>query len=204
MARIGLLSFRRPGQGVVIPSRESRSLELLPMASDFSRAGSGVIWREVLGHAKRLDRRCAPLYIVHVHYTMREQIPVLQIDLASPVPASEQIVRGLRATLLAGQFRPGDQLPSVRQLAVDLDVHHNTVAGAYRQLAEEGWLDLRRGRGATVIERPAPAPTPRAEAEFRKALEEVVVKALAEGVPLGAVSRELTTLLTKLEEGERR
>ncbi len=135
---------------------------------------------------------------------MREQIPVLQIDLASPVPASEQIVRGLRATLLAGQFRPGDQLPSVRQLAVDLDVHHNTVAGAYRQLAEEGWLDLRRGRGATVIERPAPAPTPRAEAEFRKALEEVVVKALAEGVPLGAVSRELTTLLTKLEEGERR
>jgi len=132
---------------------------------------------------------------------MREQTPVLRIDLASSLPASEQIVRGLRATLLAGQFRPGDQLPSVRQLAVDLGVHHNTVAGAYRQLAEEGWLDLRRGRGATVIERPAPTPTPRAEAEFRKALEEVVVKALAEGVPAGAVSRRLLALSTKLEEG---
>jgi GntR family transcriptional regulator len=129
---------------------------------------------------------------------------VLQIDLASPLPASEQIVRGLRATLLAGHFRPGDQLPSVRQLAVDLGVHHNTVAGAYRQLAEEGWLDLRRGRGATVIERLAPAPTPRAEAEFRKRLEELVVKALAEGVPSGAVSGELTVLAAKLQEGEKR
>jgi DNA-binding transcriptional regulator YhcF (GntR family) len=87
---------------------------------------------------------------------------------------------------------------------VDLGVHHNTVAGAYRQLAEEGWLELRRGRGATVIERAVPAPTPRAEAEFRKRLEELVVKALAEGIPPGAVSRELTALGTKLEEGERR
>jgi len=129
---------------------------------------------------------------------------VLQIDLASELPASEQIVRGLRATLLAGQFRPGDQLPSVRQLALDLGVHHNTVAGAYRQLAEEGWLDLRRGRGATVIERPRPEPTPRAEAEFRQRLNEVVVKALAEGVPGEAVVRELKALIGKLEKGERR
>ena len=135
---------------------------------------------------------------------MPNELPVLQIDLASPLPASEQIVRGLRATLLAGRFRPGDNLPSVRQLAVDLGVHHNTVAGAYRQLAEEGWLELRRGRGATVIERPAPAPTPRAEAEFRKRLGELVVKALAEGVPPGAVSGELAALGTKLEEGEKR
>lgn len=129
---------------------------------------------------------------------------MLQIDLASELPASEQIVRGLRATLLAGQFRPGDQLPSVRQLALDLGVHHNTVAGAYRQLAEEGWLDLRRGRGATVIERPRPEPTPRAEAEFRQRLNEVVVKALAEGVPGEAVVRELKALIGKLEKGERR
>jgi len=135
---------------------------------------------------------------------MDRQAPVLKIDLASDVPASEQIVRGLRATLMARQFRPGDQLPSVRQLALDLGVHHNTVAGAYRQLAEEGWLDLRRGRGATVIERPAPAPSPRAEADFRQRLEELVIKALAEGVPAGAVSRELTARVRELEQGEKR
>jgi DNA-binding transcriptional regulator YhcF (GntR family) len=77
------------------------------------------------------------------------------------------------------------------------------VAGAYRQLAEEGWLNLRRGRGAIVVERPVPAPTPRAEAEFCKRLEELVVKALAEGVPSGAVSRELTVLAAKLWKGEK-
>ena len=134
---------------------------------------------------------------------MPDHPPVLQIDLASDLPASEQIVRGLRATLLAGQFRPGDQLPSVRQLALDLGVHHNTVAGAYRQLAEEGWLDLRRGRGATVIERPRPEPTPRAEAEFQQRVNEVAVKALAEGIPVEAVVRELKALIRKLEKGER-
>jgi DNA-binding transcriptional regulator YhcF (GntR family) len=134
---------------------------------------------------------------------MPNELPVLQIDLSSTLPASEQIVRGLRATLLAGRFRPGDKLPSVRQLALDLGVHHNTVAGAYRQLAEEGWLELRRGRGAMVIERPAPVPTPGAEAEFCKRLEELVVKALAQGVPSGAVSRELTVLAAKLQEGEK-
>ena len=134
---------------------------------------------------------------------MSPQTPVLQIDLAAPLPASEQIVRGLRAVLLAGQFRPGDQLPSVRQLALDLGVHHNTVAGAYRQLAEEGWLDLRRGRGATVIERPAPAPSPRAAAEFRQRMGELVVKALSEGVPVEVVVRELTAEIVRLEQGEK-
>jgi len=134
---------------------------------------------------------------------MDSQAPVLKIDLASDLPASEQIVRGLRATLMARRFRPGDQLPPVRQLALDLGVHHNTVAGAYRQVAEEGWLELRRGRGATVIERAAPAPTPRAEAEFRQRLEELVIKALAEGLPVGAVSRELTAQVMELEQGEK-
>jgi DNA-binding transcriptional regulator YhcF (GntR family) len=70
-------------------------------------------------------------------------------------------------------------------------------------LAEEGWLDLRRGRGATVIERPRPEPTPRAEAEFQQRVNEVAVKALAEGIPVEAVVRELKALIRKLEKGER-
>ncbi len=49
----------------------------------------------------------------------------------------------------------GGERPSVRRLAMDLGVHFNTVGEAYRQLNEEGWLDLRHGRGARVIERRA-------------------------------------------------
>jgi DNA-binding transcriptional regulator YhcF (GntR family) len=61
------------------------------------------------------------------------------------------IADGLRALLVHGAFKTGDRLPTVRQLAIDLTVHHNTVAQAYRLLADEGWLDLRRHRGATWL-----------------------------------------------------
>ena len=86
----------------------------------------------------------------------QNETPVLRIDLRSPAPVYRQIADGLRTLLVNGGFKPGDRLPTVRQWCIDLAVHHNTVAQAYRLLAEEGWLELRRHRGVTVIE-PAPA-----------------------------------------------
>ena len=80
----------------------------------------------------------------------------IQIDLASHTPVYEQIANSLRALLVQEAFKPGEQLPTVRRLAVDLGVHHNTVAEAYRALAVEGWLDLKRGCGATVRDRSEP------------------------------------------------
>ena len=71
--------------------------------------------------------------------------PILRIDLSSSVPAYRQIAGGIRTMLVAGGFGPGDLLPTIRQLATDLGIHPNTVAEAYRLLAEEGWV------------RPAPA-----------------------------------------------
>ena len=65
-------------------------------------------------------------------------LPILRVDLAAPRPVYEQIVSGLRALLVAGEFAPGERLPTVRQLATVLGVHHNTVAESYRVLAEEG------------------------------------------------------------------
>jgi len=56
--------------------------------------------------------------------------PVIRIDLASPVPAYRQIANALRALLVDGTFPIRHPLPTVRRLAVDLGVHHNTVAEA--------------------------------------------------------------------------
>lgn len=126
--------------------------------------------------------------------------PVLQIDLGSAVPAYEQILSGLRALLVAGKFKAGDQLPTVRELALDLGVHHNTVAEAYRLLAVEGWLDLRRGRGATVIDRPRPDATPEAKAQLAQRLEELVAKGIAEGVPEDVVACELDSISQRLRK----
>jgi GntR family transcriptional regulator len=119
---------------------------------------------------------------------MARSAPSLRIDLAAAAPAYEQIVSGLRAMLVAGEFEPGDQLPTVRQLAVDLSVHHNTVAEAYRVLAAEGWLELRRGRGAKVLGRLTPEPSTESREKFRQSLRELVAKAITDGVPGTAIA----------------
>lgn len=81
---------------------------------------------------------------------------LIALHVESPVPAYRQITDALRRHLVDGHLKPGDLLPPVRQLAMDLGVHFNTVAHAYRDLADEGWLDLKRRRGAMVVERDVP------------------------------------------------
>lgn len=108
---------------------------------------------------------------------------------------------GIRALLVSGAFDAGQQLPTVRQLAIDLGVHHNTVAEAYRVLAEEGWLDLRRGRGAMVVERKARKPTPEARQGFVRRLEELVAQAIADGVPRAAIAGQMAAHAKKIESG---
>ncbi len=63
---------------------------------------------------------------------------------------AEQIRDQLRTMIQSGLLDPGQRLPPVRELAQDLGVHFNTVARAYRLLAQEGWIVLHHGRGAYV------------------------------------------------------
>ena len=66
--------------------------------------------------------------------------PLVAINLSSPTPVYRQIAHDLRRHLVEQRLKPGDLLPPIRQLALDLGVHFNTVALAYRLLADEGWL----------------------------------------------------------------
>jgi GntR family transcriptional regulator len=126
--------------------------------------------------------------------------PRIRIDLSSPVPAYQQIVDAIRALLVEGELAPGAVLPPVRRLAMDLGVHFNTVAEAYRVLAGEGWLDLRRRHGATVIERNVPQKaTPEEFDDFRRRLRGLVAEVLAKGATPARVVRELRTQAEGLE-----
>ena len=133
---------------------------------------------------------------------MSTEPPILRIDLSSAVPAYEQVANGLRTELVAGRLGPGSQLPTVRQVALDLGVHHNTVAEAYRTLAREGWLDLRRGRGALVLERRQPAPREQARSEFSRRLRELAAKAVSEGTPRAVVADEMIALGREIERSQ--
>lgn len=72
------------------------------------------------------------------------------IEPESKVPIYAQIEEQVRAMIAAGQLRPGDQLPTIRQLATDLRVNYNTVARAYLDLDRDGVITTQRGRGTFV------------------------------------------------------
>lgn len=113
--------------------------------------------------------------------------PILQIDLSAQTPAYQQIVDGLRVLMLSGALPPDSRLPSVRDLATDLAVHHNTVAEAYRILAADGWLDLRQGRSAVVLRRARVSANHDDEAWLAGRARELAVQAMARGLDAGQI-----------------
>src|SRR5512145_2269122 len=118
--------------------------------------------------------------------------PLLRIDLRSGAPAYRQIVDGLRTLLVQSAIRPGDRVPPVRQLALDLGVHFNTVAQAYRVLSDEGWLDLKRRRGAIVLDRTQPnAPSRHQQKDSFRKLRELTAQLRAEGIPASQIANHL-------------
>ena len=118
----------------------------------------------------------------------------LRVDLNSSIPVYRQIVDGLRILLVNGELNPGDSMPPVRRLALDLGVHFNTVAEAYRTLAEEGWLEISHGRSARVLPRQAPAADREAGDVFRRRLRQLVAEARSQGLPAKKIAGELDLL----------
>src|SRR5215475_10572274 len=96
--------------------------------------------------------------------------PAFQLDLASGVPVYRQIMDQVLGGIAAGTLAPGTQLPTVRQMAVDLSVNPNTVVRAYRELEIRGVLETQQGTG-TFISRQT---VPRSEVERRRQLNQIV------------------------------
>lgn len=127
--------------------------------------------------------------------------PRIRIDPASGVPAVRQIGDALRVLLVGRRLAPGAALPSVRRLAIELGVHFNTVAEAYRQLAAEGWLDLKHGRGAVVIDRVIPAAGERERVEdYRSHLRSLVARMRSGGIPASKIAAELRALEEEIKQ----
>jgi GntR family transcriptional regulator len=75
---------------------------------------------------------------------------VFAIDASDPTPLYAQLERAIRLAVATGRLRPGDKLPTVRQLAVDLRINANTVAKVYSELERTGVLSSRRGVGTFI------------------------------------------------------
>ena len=77
---------------------------------------------------------------------------LIRVDPASEVPLFAQVAASVRADAAAGRLRPGDRLPSARDVATALGVNLHTVLRAYQDLRDEGLIDMRRGRGAVLTD----------------------------------------------------
>ena len=76
----------------------------------------------------------------------------IDINLQSGVPIYIQLTDQIKHQVAVGELKPGDQLPTVRQLAADLRVNFNTIARSYRLLDEAGIISTQHGRGTFILE----------------------------------------------------
>jgi GntR family transcriptional regulator len=119
-------------------------------------------------------------------------VSLVSIDARDPTPIYAQLERGLRAAIATGRLAQGEQLPTVRQLAVDLRVNANTVARVYAELERAGIIETRRGVGSFISARPAQAHPPRDE---ERRLRAFVTRVLADAEAAGFTVDEVVTAL---------
>jgi GntR family transcriptional regulator len=122
----------------------------------------------------------------------------VSIDPRDRTPIYAQLERGLRAAVAAGRLRVGDQLPTVRQLAIDLRINANTVARVYSDLERAGVLETRRGVGSFVSATPERARPAR---EHERRLRAFATRVLADAAAAGFGVEELLGALSA-QQGE--
>jgi GntR family transcriptional regulator len=116
----------------------------------------------------------------------------LTLDPRHPTPLYAQLEHGLRAAVATGRLAPGAQLPTVRQLAVDLRVNANTVARVYAELEHAGVLETRRGVGTFVSGRQPAAGSKRGrDTELRAIVKRCLDEAAARGFTGEDVVRQI-------------
>src|SRR5687767_9180607 len=123
---------------------------------------------------------------------------IVTIDARDATPIYAQLERGLRAAIATGRLRPGDQLPTVRQFAVELRVNANTVARVYAELERAGVIETRRGVGSFISATPAQAHPPR---EHERRLHAFVTRVLADAARAGLTVGEVVAALHTYRQG---
>jgi GntR family transcriptional regulator len=96
------------------------------------------------------------------------------IDIDSPVPQFEQLIEQIKAAVTSGALKPGDALPSIRQLANDLELNSKTVAKAYKLLERDSIIEPKGYRGTYVH--------PKAKANCKFNLQEWTLRKLSETI----------------------
>jgi DNA-binding transcriptional regulator YhcF (GntR family) len=128
---------------------------------------------------------------------------LITVDERDPRPIYLQIVTQVKEQIRRGEVRPGEELPSVRELAEALDVNLHTVHHAYQKLRDQGVIHLRLGRRARVAKlRELPASRDEVETALVGRLREAITEAYHLGLSASDVRGLVEELLASEREGE--
>jgi GntR family transcriptional regulator len=119
------------------------------------------------------------------------------LDLHSGVPVYRQIIDQVRSGIASGNLGSGDQLPTVRQLAVDLEINPNTVMRAYRELELGGLLETHQGPGTFISDKKVEKKSAERERQLDQMTGEFAARAGAAGFTVEEVIERLTELLPR-------
>ena len=122
----------------------------------------------------------------------------ITIDSKDPTPLHAQLEHGIRVAIATGRLQPGDQLPTVRQFAVDLRVNANTVAKVYLALEREGVLATKRGVGTFINDAvPKSAHAGHRERRLKALIDQLLMETAALGYSPDEVAKHLARRTTE-------
>lgn len=117
------------------------------------------------------------------------------LDLHSGVPVYRQLIDQVRTGIASGSLAAGDQLPTVRQLAVDLEINPNTVMRAYRELELGGLLETHQGTGTFISDKKMEKKAAERERQLSQMAGEFAARAGAAGFTVEDLIERLRDLL---------
>ena len=125
-----------------------------------------------------------------------------RLDLKSGVPVYRQLIDQVLVAVASGTLAAGDQLPTVRQLAVDLSINPNTVVRAYKELEIRGMLTTQQGTGTFITSKRVKQDEAQRQRRLTQMVDEFVARVSADGYSVDEIIARLEEL--RAESGQRR
>ena len=190
MSRAHCAGLRPMAHSSRLTSREGQRSEGRPVHPRAGRAAHHELTRDAVRGVHGLTNRCVLVY----SYTNAQMKVRLELNPSLGVPIYRQIMDGIRDLIASGVLQPGDQLPSIREIASELRINPASAVKAYGELRHGGLIQIEKGRGTFVARRPAVVRETRQQL-LKRDLDDVVARAKARGFTeeqiLDAVGRAL-------------
>ena len=133
----------------------------------------------------------------------KDRVFRFQLDLASGVPVYRQLIDQVLIARSSEVLRPGDRLPTVRQVAVDLSINPNTVVRAYKELEIRGILSTQQGTGTFITTQKVKQDDAARQRRLAQMVSDLVARAGVEGFAVTEIRKTFDDLFSEEERKKR-